>query len=130
MATFRDRFNQLYDEFKGSQEDFGKLFCASKHQVYNWRGGRGEPDSETMKKIAEANSVTVDWLTGASNERQPGAGVKAIDDPEVTDFMKTVVGEFRLTPGITPNDRQEIMEDLAEYFKFKLQQKKQQRKDY
>ena len=130
MATFQERFNQLFAESKLSQEEFGRQFKATKSQIFNWRNGRGEPDSEMMKTIAETRDVSVDWLTGASNERKPGAGVKAIDDPEVTDFMKTIVGEFRLTPDITPNDRQEIMEDLAEYFHFKLQQKKQQRKNY
>lgn len=83
-----------------------------------------------VAKLASLFGVSTDYILGVSNERQPGAGIKPIDDPEVTDFMKTVVGEFRLIPGITPTDKQEIMEDLAEYFHFKLQQKKQQRKNY
>jgi transcriptional regulator with XRE-family HTH domain len=57
MATFRDRFNILFDESDLSQEEFGKLFNATKSQVFNWRNGRGEPDIETVKLIAKALSV-------------------------------------------------------------------------
>jgi DNA-binding XRE family transcriptional regulator len=71
MATFQERFNSLFEESGKSQEEFGKTFGASKFQVFNWRSGRGEPDSETMKLIALNHNVTTDWLHGLTDLRKP-----------------------------------------------------------
>lgn len=109
-----------------SQAALADKLGLSQQAIAKWETEKATPDPDMIAKLANLFGVSADYLLGVSNERQPGVGVKAIDDPEVNDFMKTVVGEFRLTPGITPRDRQEIMEDLAEYFKFKMQQKKQQ----
>ncbi len=83
MPTFKDRFRFLREERNINQEDFGLLFGASKHQVYNWETGRGEPDSEMMKMIAKACKVSVDWLIGNSNIRTPIDTIAAhrTDDP-------------------------------------------------
>ncbi len=70
MASFQERFNILFDESDLSQEQFGAKFNASKFQVFNWRNGRGEPDIETLKKIAQVCGVSVEWLTGNSNIRR------------------------------------------------------------
>lgn len=68
---FSKRFDMLYQDSDLSQEDFGEKFGASKNQVYNWRTGLGEPDTETLKAIAEYCKVSVDWLVGNSNVRTP-----------------------------------------------------------
>lgn len=86
MAIFRDRFNTLFDESKLSQEEFGKLFGASKSQIFNWRNGRGEPDSEMMKIIANKCCVSADWLIGKSAIRiSPDVSDNSLDEewPEV-----------------------------------------------
>ncbi|MDF2855835.1 MAG: hypothetical protein K0Q87_1686, partial [Neobacillus sp.] len=51
-------------------------------------------------------------------------GVLPIDNPEVLAFMQSVTSQFRLAPNLTDKERQEILEDLAEYFKFQLQKRK------
>lgn len=71
MANFQERFNILFDDSDLSQEHFGNLFKATKNQVYNWRHGRGEPDLETAKLIANACNVSVDWLVGNTGIRTP-----------------------------------------------------------
>jgi transcriptional regulator with XRE-family HTH domain len=83
MATFQERFNTLFDESKASQEEFGSRFDASKFQVFNWRSGRGEPDIETLKKIARTCNVSIEWITGDSNVRSPISTIAAhrTDDP-------------------------------------------------
>ena len=83
MATFQERFNILFDESKVSQEEFGSRFDASKFQVFNWRSGRGEPDIETLKKIARTCNVSIEWITGDTNVRLPISTIAAhrTDDP-------------------------------------------------
>lgn len=71
MATFKDRFDELFQESDKTQEEFGRLFHANKNQVYNWRSGLGEPDTAMLIQIAQACSVSVDWLTGNTSIRTP-----------------------------------------------------------
>jgi transcriptional regulator with XRE-family HTH domain len=126
---FGSRLKALREAKALRQEDVGDLFKMKKSTVSQWESGR-LPHATIISELASYFDVTVDYLLGRTNERKPGSGVKAIDNPEVTDFMKTVVGEFRLDPNLTPKDQQEIIEDLAEYFRFKMQQKKNQRQNY
>lgn len=69
MATFQERFNRLFDESELSQDDFGVSIGASRFQVYNWRSGRGEPDSEMLKVIAKKYRTSVSWLLGETDIR-------------------------------------------------------------
>lgn len=95
MATFQDRFNVLFEESDLSQEDFGKLFGASKGQVFNWRSGRGEPDSETLKLIAAKCNVSVEWLIGNINIRTPIVTLAANrDDNKMDDLPDSAIREI------------------------------------
>ncbi|MBO8138365.1 MAG: helix-turn-helix domain-containing protein [Desulfotomaculum sp.] len=49
---------------------------------------------------------------------------KAIRDPEIQSFMNELNAFFRVDKNLTPEAKREIMEDLAEYFRFKIQQHK------
>ncbi|WP_346353101.1 helix-turn-helix transcriptional regulator [Azotosporobacter soli] len=71
MPTFKERFDELFQESDKTQEEFGCLFNANKNQVYNWRSGLGEPDTAMLVLIAQACHVSVDWLTGNTNLRTP-----------------------------------------------------------
>jgi len=68
MALFKDRFNALFDESGKKQEEFGNIFGITKDQVFNWRNGRGEPDSEMLKQLANFYDVSVDYLVGNSDD--------------------------------------------------------------
>lgn len=90
MATFKERFNMLFDESELSQEEFGKKFNASKGQVYNWRSGRGEPDSETMKQIALSCAVSLSWLHGETDERKR---IQDLSIPSIQQFFDERIKE-------------------------------------
>lgn len=90
MATFKERFNQLFDDSELSQEEFGKKFDASKGQVYNWRSGRGEPDSETMKKIALSCAVSLSWLHGETDDPRR---IEDLPIPNVSQFFDEKIKE-------------------------------------
>jgi transcriptional regulator with XRE-family HTH domain len=82
-SLFKERFNILYEESSMTQEEFGKMFNASKSQVFHWRNGSGEPDTATLAAIATTCNVTIDWLVGKSNTRTQIQTVAAhrTDDP-------------------------------------------------
>lgn len=70
MATFQERFNILFENSKLSQEEFGKQINASKSQIFNWRNGRGEPDTEMLKTIARFRNVRIEWLLGEGEDNE------------------------------------------------------------
>ena len=96
---FKERFNTLYEESSLSQEEFGKLFHASKSQVFHWRNGSGEPDTEQIKNIANTCNVSVDWLVGNSNVRTPISTIAAhrSDDPtdELPEDARKSIEDFK-----------------------------------
>jgi transcriptional regulator with XRE-family HTH domain len=130
VVTFGQRLRLLRERKGLVQKQISDFLGVSESTVGKYENDQRTPPPDTITKLATYFNVSTDYLLGVSNERKPGSGVKAIDNPEVTDFMKTVVGEFRLDPNLTPKDQQEIIEDLAEYFRFKIQQKKNQRQNY
>lgn len=84
-SVFAKRFDRLYQESELSQENFGKLFGANKNQVYNWRNGSGEPDTDMLASISRACNVSVEWLIGLSDLRSPRPTTIALsrsDDPD------------------------------------------------
>ena len=83
-ALFKDRFNTLYEESGLTQEEFGNLFKASKSQVFHWRNGSGEPDTEQIKFIANACNVSTGWLVGETDIKNPYQIIAAhrTDDPK------------------------------------------------
>lgn len=74
MATFIDRINELFDAAKDrnyrlTQKEYAARFGATRNQLKGWLDGRGEPDSELMKKVAKAHGVSVSWLVGESDTK-------------------------------------------------------------
>lgn len=99
-TTFKDRFSLLYEESGLSQEDFGRLFNASKSQIFNWRSGRGEPDTEAIKAIARTCNVSVEWLVGLSDIRSPRPTTIALSrsdnpDSDLPEEAQKQIEEFR-----------------------------------
>lgn len=95
---FSERFNQLFEESTLAQEEFGQRFGATKGQIYRWRTGTGEPDTEMLVTIADQCGVTLDWLLGRSEVRRPKEYEKAELGnlmEKVTDSMNTFKDELK-----------------------------------
>jgi transcriptional regulator with XRE-family HTH domain len=76
MATFKERINQLFEEAKDNdheltQVDFAARYGATRNKLTGWLDGRGEPPSETLKHIAKVSGVSVAWLVGETDIRNP-----------------------------------------------------------
>lgn len=74
MATFTDRFNIVYREFRMNGSGNGRIAFARKLQVTKgqldgWIDGVGAPDFEKLKEISIKLNVSVLWLLGISEER-------------------------------------------------------------
>jgi transcriptional regulator with XRE-family HTH domain len=124
MHLFAERLKLLRELSGLTQTQAAEKLNIHRVNYNRYEKGERAPDQDTLIRIAQFFNTTADYLLGISNERRPGAGVLPIDNPEVLAFMQSVTSQFRLAPNLTDKERQEILEDLAEYFKFQLQKRK------
>lgn len=99
MKTFAQRYWMLWEEardadHKITREKFAKNMGVSPGQSNGWLRNTSEPDCKTLGIIAEHAKVSVNWLIGISNVREPekicplmkGLPTEAVD--EVVEFIK------------------------------------------
>lgn len=66
--NFTSRFKSLIDRSGISQKDLSKAVGYTQQTISKWYNGRTEPDTETIKKIANYFNVTTDYLLGNDNK--------------------------------------------------------------
>ncbi|MBS4535605.1 helix-turn-helix transcriptional regulator [Clostridium sp. D2Q-14] len=71
MSNISKRIKQLRLEKNITQEQFGKIFGIVKSTVSLYESGKSTPDDDMKKKIAEYFDVSLDFLMGNSNIRNP-----------------------------------------------------------
>lgn len=83
--------------------DVAKEIGLHKNNFTEWKKGRSKPSAEALAKLADYFDVSVDYLLGRSNLREPLVTIAAhTDDPE----------------GIPPEAQEEIFE-FIEFVKHK-----------
>lgn len=85
MTIFQERMRELFDRYaykmaadgeKMTRQDYADHIGTTVNSVRGWLSGSGQPDVDTLARIAEAEGVTVDWLVGRKIEPEAG------DDPQ------------------------------------------------
>ena len=71
MKNFSIRLKELRAEKEITGEELGKKFNVSKTAVSYWESGRNFPGEETIRKLADFFQVSVDYLLGNSDIRNP-----------------------------------------------------------
>lgn len=69
MATFEERLVSLRKERNISQRELGTVLDVSRWAVLNYEGGKNRPDYDSLMKLADYFEVSLDYLTGRSDER-------------------------------------------------------------
>ncbi|SHH57819.1 helix-turn-helix domain-containing protein [Sporanaerobacter acetigenes] len=85
MSTLSNRIRELRTEKELTQEEFGKLFGIVKSTVSLYESGKSAPDDEIKKKIAKYFNVSLDYLMGVSDVKNPYINDKDLD--EVDKFL-------------------------------------------
>lgn len=65
------RLKLLRNESNITQEEFGKPYNLKKSTVSQYESGASKPDDELKKRIARDYNVSLDWLMGLSDIRNP-----------------------------------------------------------
>ena len=106
-------------EAKGfaSQQALADALGVAQSTIANWEGGRREPNYALTLRLCDCLQVSADYLLGRVDEPQ-GTVVKA---SQVREALWE--GKSRLTP----EDEDELWEDVQEYARYRLQHYRKRR---
>lgn len=93
MANLSDRLRKLRQEKKLTQEQLGKILGIGKSTISMYENNNSTPDDELKKKITEFFNVSLDYLMGKSDIRNPYTEtLKTIDEkyPPVSDVEEAM----------------------------------------
>ena len=71
MGTFGERLRMLRKEKGMTGQELGKVFNVTKTAVSNWENGNRFPDENILKKISDYFNVSIDYLLGRTDIRNP-----------------------------------------------------------
>ncbi|MEH7122076.1 helix-turn-helix transcriptional regulator [Bacillus sp. JJ1773] len=79
-----ERIKKLRKERKITQEELGKKINVTKVSISGYENGIRNPDTDTLKKIADFFGVTTDYLLGRTDNPNEITSEEIYEDP---DFM-------------------------------------------
>jgi transcriptional regulator with XRE-family HTH domain len=119
MATFGDRLRSLRIEKELNQEELGKIFNMTKSRISQYETSKHEADDETKKMFADYFKVSLDYLMGRTNIREPESLSLDEELQQLLNDPDTMVA-FKDFKNLSETDKQEIIN----FIKFKKQQNK------
>lgn len=69
MATFEERLAALRKEKGVSQADLGTILGVTRWSVLNYEAGKNRPDYDGLIALADYFGVSLDYLTGRTDQR-------------------------------------------------------------
>lgn len=67
MQIFSTRLRELRTEFKFTQQQLSEMLNIRQQSYARYENGKGEPDLETVVKIANIFKVSCDYLLGITD---------------------------------------------------------------
>lgn len=123
MSTFGDRLKLLRIEKHLTQEQLAEKFGMKKSRISQYELNKRQADDELKKLFANYFNVSLDYLLGQSDIRNPYDNNESNekittyvnDDPELSEFWNTLKERedlkllFKQTKKLAPNDVKKIM---------------------
>lgn len=113
---FKDRLIKLRKELNLTQEELAQKIGYTRTAISAWEIGRNEPSNADTIKLAEYFSVSIDYLLGKSDIR----------NPEKTDLDKLQIG---LSAKDYSNISEEQLKQIEEFAKYVLKDNKKDKED-
>ena len=135
MSKIGERLTNLREEHGWSKtHTASKLGVKAMSTYANWEYGNREPDAEMLTKIADLYEVTVDYLLGRSDIKNPEqltyAGIKNDEYAALTPYQKEVMDFFMQSESLSFHDKPENLLDALEEFEifYEMLKKREERK--
>lgn len=110
MSTIGQRIKILRIESKLTQEQFGNIFGIVKSTVSMYENDNSTPDTEMLKKLSKFFNVSIDYLLGLTDIREPAE--ELIKKGEVS--VKPPSDIEKIYESL-PAEEKEMFEDYAQY---------------
>jgi transcriptional regulator with XRE-family HTH domain len=112
-----NRIKNLRLEKNISQNELAKALGLTQQAISAYENGLREPDLETLNKLANYFNVSVDYLLGRTDIRNPSNEItKAVsDDPELAEFWNELKDRedlkllFKQTKKLSPKAIRQVM---------------------
>lgn len=88
MFTFGERLKELRNFKKLTQQQLADIFYLNKSSISRYENNGQMPENELLQKLADFFQVSVDYLLGRTNEKNPP---KKEFKPELTTKDKVVI---------------------------------------
>lgn len=75
MATFGERFKNLRKEKGLTQPELAKIFHTTKSSISKYENNKSLPEVETLKEYADYFKVSIDYLLGKTDIKNPSMNI-------------------------------------------------------
>ncbi|MGF7431057.1 helix-turn-helix transcriptional regulator [Thermoanaerobacterium thermosaccharolyticum] len=114
---FGERLSQLRKEKGLTQEELAKALNMTRSSLSLYEIGKRDPDTDTLKKIADFFNVSTDYLLGQTDIRNQADEItQAVeDDPELAEFWNDLKQRedlkllFKQTKKLSPKAIKQVM---------------------
>lgn len=120
QKSFGERLRGLREAAGWTQVDLARRLSLDRSTVACYEAGRRTPDVHTAARIAALFGVSVDYLLGRTDVRQPAAPSRTSDD----ELERAIVA---LRGQLSPEDREEILK-FIEWVKERNRRRREQEK--
>lgn len=117
------RIKNLRDELDLTQEDLGKVLNVSKPTISRYEADTNEPNTDTLKKLAEYFNVSLDYLMGLTNIRNPykNENIETVSERlEQYKTLKDDLIELMIRQGII-KDKSSVNEKHLEFIEYAIE---------
>lgn len=95
VNLFGKRLRELRKEKNLTQKDVANFLKISDRTIGYYESGQRKPDPETLQKIADFFNVSVDYLLGRTDIRNPESSFSPLDE-EIVEIMKELGPEVTM----------------------------------
>lgn len=114
---FGERLSQLRKEKGLTQEELAKALNMTRSSLSLYEIGKRDPDTDTLKKIADFFNVSTDYLLGQTDIRNQADEITdaVSDDPELAEFWNDLKQRedlkllFKQTRNLSPKAIKQVM---------------------
>ncbi|MEK5175130.1 helix-turn-helix domain-containing protein [Heyndrickxia sp. FSL W8-0496] len=116
MSTLGERLKKARERKGLSQTEVYRRTNINNKTLSRYEKGGSEPDSETLKILANIYDVSADYLLGISTNESPIEKDNASTTPLDKIWLRAD------TSGLSKDEQDILKEDLADYFEFRKSQ--------
>lgn len=115
-----NRIKQLRNEKGLSQVDLGNVFNISQQTISSYENGSREPDSELLKGLSKYFNVSIDFILGNSDIKEPAE--KILEKNNDNEYTIALHNSDGYDADLPPEAREELKEYI-EFLKHKYSKK-------